>query len=55
MDDESVRYDGWMAQNRELARKLGEAIWAFALVERATYRYMKKRKRSTNHALPTRG
>jgi hypothetical protein len=42
MDDESVRYDGWMAQNRELAQKLGEAIWAFALVERATYRYMKK-------------
>lgn len=42
MDEDSVRYDGWMAQNRELAQKLGEAIWAFALVERATYRYMRK-------------
>jgi hypothetical protein len=42
MDEDSVRYDGWVAQNRELAQKLGEAIWAFALVERATYRYMKK-------------
>jgi hypothetical protein len=42
MDDEDIRYDGWMAQNGELAQKLGEAIWAFALVERATYRYMKK-------------
>lgn len=42
MDDESVRYRGWMDQNRDLAQKLGEAIWAFALVERATYRYMKK-------------
>jgi len=42
MDDDSVHYNGWVSQNRELAQKLGEAIWAFALVERATYRYMKK-------------
>ncbi|WP_186151550.1 hypothetical protein [Burkholderia gladioli] len=42
MDVERVRYIGWMDQNRDLAQKLGEAIWAFALVERATYRYMKK-------------
>ena len=24
MDDERVRYDGWMAQNRELAQKLAK-------------------------------
>ena len=28
--------------NKELAQTLGEAIWAFSKVERATYRFMKK-------------
>ena len=28
--------------NAELAQELGKAIWAFALIERLTYKYLRK-------------
>lgn len=42
MADENGDFDFLVKQNKLLAESLGHAIWAFALVERATYRYMKK-------------
>ncbi|WP_345817688.1 hypothetical protein AAGS40_30270 (plasmid) [Paraburkholderia sp. PREW-6R] len=51
MDKDSIRYDGWVPQNRAPAEKFGEATWAFASVERATYRYMKKLSSDTLNGL----
>lgn len=42
MSDNDSNFHFLVQQNKALAEKLGQAIWAFALVERATYRYMKK-------------
>ena len=42
MSDNDSNFHFLVQQNKALAEKLVQAIWAFALVERATYRYMKK-------------
>jgi len=42
MDENPTLLHALLAQNAELAQALGEAIWAFSMVERLTYRYLRK-------------
>lgn len=41
MNESATMHDSLIALNAELAQALGEAIWAFSMVERLTYRYLK--------------
>ena len=41
MNESATMHDSLSPLNAELAQALGEVIWAFSMVERLTYRYLK--------------